>query len=111
MRFSAEEHSESLPEGGACVKYNHTKPKDILAKSKGLSMGGWNGVFVSPHNLGDCCNKTIIMAVTASDCVPIHLDNGGDSMKLKLMKTMMCEVAVTHRNMLSDYLGSLPQEG
>lgn len=50
------------------------------------------------------------MASTASDCYPICLDNEDDITKVKLMKTMMCEVAVTHRNMLSDYLGSLPQE-
>lgn len=50
------------------------------------------------------------MAATASGCFSICPDNEVSTTKVKLMKTMMCELAVTHHNMLTDYWGSLPQE-
>lgn len=70
------------------------------------SAGGWGEAL--PQS-GDC-NKTFTMAATTTDCFTIYLDNEDDITRVKLMKTMMCEVAVTHRNMLTDYLGSLPQQ-
>lgn len=52
--------------------------------------------------------KITKIATTASDCFSICFDNEDDIMQVKLMKTMMCEVAATHYYMLTDYVGSLP---
>lgn len=56
------------------------------------------------------CHRTFIIAASAADCFTICLDNEDDVTWVKLMKTMMCEAAVTHCNMLTDYSGYLPQQ-
>lgn len=73
------------------------------------NVGGGRGVkMVGSQAWG--CNKIIKMAAMASHCFPICLDTKDDIPKVKLMKTMMCDVTATHRNMLTDYLGTLPQQ-
>ena len=51
-------------------------------------------------------NKTLIIATSAADCFTICPDDEDGGMRVKLMKTITSEVALTHRNVLTDYLES-----